>query len=65
MTLPVVVGVDNKGAEVLFKGYAPGFLGLYQINFAIPESAECGLRPLNVRVGDVTSPRSAIPIQCP
>ncbi len=63
--LPTVVGVDNKGAPVLFSGYAPGFLGLYQVNFSIPIDARCGLRPLNLRIGDSTSPQTQIPIVCP
>jgi uncharacterized protein (TIGR03437 family) len=65
MTLPVVVGVDNKGSEVLFKGYAPGFIGLYQINFRIPADATCGLASLNVRVGNVVSPQSKTAVACP
>jgi len=64
-TLPVIVGVDNKGAPLLFRGYAPGFLGLYQINFEIPADARCGLRPLNVQVADLVSPFSTIAIRCP
>jgi uncharacterized protein (TIGR03437 family) len=65
MVLPVIVGVDNKGSEVLFSGYAPGFIGLYQINFLIPLDASCGLVPLNVRVGNVVSPRTNIAVACP
>ena len=61
----VVVGVDDKGSEVLFAGYAPGFLGLYQINFKISENAGCGVRPLSVRVGGSFSLPSTIVIQCP
>ncbi len=63
--LPTIVGVDNKGSPVLFSGYAPGFLGLYQVNFTIPIDARCGLRPLNLRIGDSTSPQTTIPIVCP
>jgi uncharacterized protein (TIGR03437 family) len=65
MTLPVIVGVDNKGAELLFKGYAPGFLGLYQVNFIVPADARCGLRPLNIQVGGDVSPLSTLAILCP
>ena len=61
----VVVGVDDKGSEVLFGGYAPGFLGLYQINFEIPEGAGCGVRPLSVRVGGSFSLPSTTVVQCP
>ena len=61
----VVVGVDDKGSEVLFGGYAPGFLGLYQINFEIPEGAGCGVRSLSVRVGGSFSLPSTTVVQCP
>ena len=63
--LPTIVGVDNRGAPVLFSGYAPGFLGLYQVNFSIPIDARCGLRALNLRIGDSSSPATTIPIVCP
>ena len=64
VTLPVVIGVDDKGADVLFQGYAPGFLGLYQFNFTIPVDARCGQRVLSLKVGDSFSPNSTIPILC-
>ena len=61
----VVVGVDDKGAEVLFKGYAPGFLGLYQVNINLPEDVGCGVRNLVIRVGGSFSFDSKTVIQCP
>jgi uncharacterized protein (TIGR03437 family) len=60
----VSVTVDNQVAEVLFAGYAPGFLGLYQINFRVPQAALCGTQELNVRVGDTISPFSNVSIEC-
>ena len=67
MTGTVVVGVDDKGAEVLFKKgfYAPGFLGLYQVNINLPEDAGCGVRNLVIRVGGSFSLDSKTVIQCP
>ena len=65
MTETVVVGVDDKGAEILFQGYAPGFLGLYQVNFDLPEDAGCGVRNLVIRVGGSFSLDSKTVIQCP
>ena len=64
-TLPVLIGVDDKGSQVLFQGYAPGFLGLYQYNFVIPPDARCGQRSLSMKVGDTFGPNSTIPILCP
>ena len=58
--LPVVVGVGNVGARVLFSGYAPGFLGLYQVNFEIPGTVPPGrLLDLTVKVGDAFSQTTA------
>ena len=65
MEQTVVVGVDDKGAKVLFRGYAPGFLGLYQVNFELPEDVACGVRNLVIRVGGSFSLDSKTVIQCP
>jgi uncharacterized protein (TIGR03437 family) len=65
MVLPVIVGVDNKGSEVMFSGYAPGFIGLYQINLRIPSDAACGLVALNIKVGNVVSARTNTAVLCP
>lgn len=66
MVLPVVVGVNHGGSEILFSGYAPGFIGLYQINFRISPTVEaCGQVPLNVRIGTVVSPLTSTVIACP
>ena len=65
VTLPVVVGIDDKGSEVLFKGYAPGFLGLYQFNLVVPPDARCGQRGVSLKVGDSFSKNSSIAIRCP
>jgi uncharacterized protein (TIGR03437 family) len=64
MSLPVVVGVDNKGSPILFSGYAPGFVGLYQVNLRIAADARCGLVPLNIRVGNVVSPQTKTAVAC-
>lgn len=65
MVLPAVVGVDNKGSEIQFSGYAPGFIGLYQVNFVIPQDASCGLVALNMLVGTIVSPRTNTAVLCP
>jgi uncharacterized protein (TIGR03437 family) len=39
---PVTVSVGGVPAEVYFAGLAPGFVGLYQINFRVPEKAPVG-----------------------
>ena len=50
---------------MLFTGYAPNFLGLYQTNFTVPEETRCGNRSLSIQVGAALSPASTIVIQCP
>lgn len=65
VALPTIVGIDNQGVPVLFSGYAPGFLGTYQVNFQVPDNAACGLRAISLQVGDAASGNSSIPIRCP
>ena len=65
MVESILVGVDDKGSTVLFGGYAPGFLGLYQVNFEIPQDAGCGVRPLSIRVGGSFSLPSSTVVGCP
>ena len=65
LPLPTVVGIDNGGVPVLFSGYAPGFIGLYQVNFQVPADATCGLRSISLMIGDSSSGNSTLPIRCP
>jgi uncharacterized protein (TIGR03437 family) len=52
----VSVSVGGVAAEVYFAGLAPGFIGLYQINFKVPETAPVGAEvPLIVTVAGVQS----------
>jgi uncharacterized protein (TIGR03437 family) len=64
MALPVSIRVDGKEAPVSFKGYAPGLLGMYQINFSIPETAACGVRSLTLSVGGADSVASKTAVAC-
>lgn len=51
--------------EVLFSGYAPSFMGLYQTNFVVPANSACGSQSLSVVVSATPSPASAINVKCP
>jgi uncharacterized protein (TIGR03437 family) len=57
--------VDSLKAEVLFSGYAPSFMGLYQTNFVVPPDITCGPQSLSVVVSATPSPASMINIKCP
>lgn len=62
--MPVTVLVDKIPANVLFSGYAPGFIGLYQINFEVPTSLASGLiRTLIVQAEGNSSQESFLPVQ--
>ncbi len=51
--------------EVLFSGYAPTFMGLYQTNFVVPPNSACGPQSLSVVVSATPSPASTISVKCP
>jgi uncharacterized protein (TIGR03437 family) len=61
--LQPVVGVGGLRAQVLFSGYAPGFLGLYQINIVVPDAAPVGAANLDVVVDEVASQTSRIAVR--
>jgi uncharacterized protein (TIGR03437 family) len=57
LTLPVIVGVGNSGARVLYGGQAPELVsGVAQFNIKIPTVATTGVVPLALEVGGVLSP---------
>src|SRR5271165_799489 len=47
------VTVDGQNAAVSFAGLAPGFVGLYQVDFQVPANARTGSLPLVVSQGGV------------
>ena len=57
--------VGGVKTEVLFSGYAPSFMGLYQANFVVPPDIICGQQSLAVVVSATPSPATMINIKCP
>jgi uncharacterized protein (TIGR03437 family) len=54
---PVIVGVANIGADVLYAGQAPSLIsGVAQINVVIPSDSPTGLVPLNMETNGIFSP---------
>ena len=60
---PATVLLNDINCEVLFIGYAPGALGLYQLNMRIPPNAPSRLAKLVIRVAGAPSPDSLLPVQ--
>jgi len=54
------ITVGGKTAEVLFSGLTPGFAGLYQVNFRVPEEAGSGDVDLEVRIGGIAGNRTKL-----
>ncbi|MDP3000834.1 MAG: hypothetical protein Q8N47_25345 [Bryobacterales bacterium] len=55
--LPVAVGINNAGAELIYAGAAPGMVaGLMQINVRVPADAPSGSAvPVSIKVGNAFS----------
>jgi uncharacterized protein (TIGR03437 family) len=53
--LPVTVTVGGAPASIQFVGIVSGLVGVTQINFTIPDSAESGVQPVVVTVGSAVS----------
>jgi len=50
------VTIGGVQADVVFSGLAPGFIGLYQVNVRIPDTAPIGdAVPLRMTIGEVPS----------
>ncbi len=53
--LPVTVTVGGAPATIPFIGIVSGLVGVTQINFTIPDSAQTGVQPVMVTVGSAAS----------
>jgi uncharacterized protein (TIGR03437 family) len=51
----VVVKVEGVASKIYYKGLAPYFAGLYQINFQVPDNAQQAISELTVEVGKQVS----------
>ena len=57
-TATVTVTVGGRAAEVYFAGLAPGYAGLYQINFKVPDDALQGIPEVVVEASGSSSQRA-------
>ena len=52
---PVTVTIRSKNAEVMYKGLAPGFAGLAQLNVVVPAGLPPGDQPVFVSMDGYSS----------
>jgi uncharacterized protein (TIGR03437 family) len=62
-TAPATVSIAGTNASVLYSGLAPGFPGLYQVNFAVPANARAGALDLTLTLAEATSNRVALEVR--
>jgi len=60
-----IIGVTVGGAssEVSFAGLAPGYAGVYQVNFRVPPGAGSGSQELVLTADNVISPMVRVPVR--
>jgi uncharacterized protein (TIGR03437 family) len=60
---PFDVVLDNETCSVFFSGLAPGFVGLYQINFYVPDDAAAGNLQIYIQNKYANSAFAILPVQ--
>jgi uncharacterized protein (TIGR03437 family) len=62
IAVPATVTVGGESAVVQFAGLAPGFVGLYQVNFQVPATIGSGDQTLVVSQNGVSSNSALLPV---
>lgn len=57
------VSIGGQSAQILFAGFAPGFVGLFQINAVVPATVTAGNAPVVVTIGSATSNTVTMAVQ--
>jgi uncharacterized protein (TIGR03437 family) len=60
---PFDVVLDDEICNVFFSGLAPGFVGLYQINFYVPDDAAAGSLKIYIQNKYANSAYAILPVQ--
>ncbi|MEO7652462.1 MAG: hypothetical protein ABIZ80_18515 [Bryobacteraceae bacterium] len=60
---PPVVTVHGQTAALSFAGLTPGGVGLYQINFAVPQTIRDGDLPVSISQCGVAANATALPVR--
>jgi uncharacterized protein (TIGR03437 family) len=59
----VAIFVDGQQAQVSFKGLAPGFVALYQVNFVVPDGVSSGQVYVDVSTPDAYTSEAKLYVQ--
>jgi uncharacterized protein (TIGR03437 family) len=59
----VTARLGGISADVQFAGLAPGFVGVYQVNFRVPSGVPSGQQDLVLSIGGINSPTLKAPVQ--
>jgi uncharacterized protein (TIGR03437 family) len=59
----VAVFVDSQQAQITFKGLAPGFVALYQVNFVVPAGVSSGQVYVDVSTPDAYTSEAKLYVQ--
>ena len=59
----VRVTLGGQPCEVQYSGLAPALVGVYQVNFRVPQTAAGGAQDLAITVAASTSPATKVPVR--
>jgi uncharacterized protein (TIGR03437 family) len=59
----VRVTLGGQPCELQYTGLAPALVGVYQVNFRVPQSAASGAQNLAITVAGSTSPTTKVPVR--
>jgi minor extracellular serine protease Vpr len=60
---PFQVILDGENCNVFFSGLAPGFVGLYQVNFYVPSDAAAGNLQISIQSSYANSAIAILPVR--
>lgn len=62
-TVPLKLTLNGLDAPVQFVGLTPGLVGLFQVNFKVPDAAPDGNLDLLIQQGDILSNKTILPVK--
>jgi uncharacterized protein (TIGR03437 family) len=65
LVTPVTVTVGNETATIVYAGLTPGGIGLYQIDFTVPQDLKTSTPTVVVKQNGVTANSTTLPVVAP